>query len=284
MASAAALSSLLAASLPRSLATMTHAQACAAFGLSGALFFPLLFFVPAPYGKLYRAGQWRWPAMGGRTGWFVQEIISPITLLFAFYAATLASSPSASPLPLAPAPVHVFLLLWCLHYANRAVLYPLQRHMSPTTVPVVFAAILFNLVNGGLVGHELALAAKSSFADWQALRAPSVVCGLALMAAGAALNIRSDATLRALRAKPGDKGYHIPRGGLFELVTCPHYLGEIVEWCGFALATGTLSGAVFAGWTFANLAPRAASTRAWYRAKFKEDFPARRKALVPFIF
>jgi hypothetical protein len=280
----AALSSLL-ASLPRSLTTMTHAQACDAFAASGALFFPLLFFVPAPYGKLYRAGQWRWPAMGGRTGWFVQEIISPITLLCAFYAATLASSPAASALPLAPAPVHVFLFLWCLHYANRAVLYPLQRHMSPTTVPVVVAAIVFNLANGGLVGHELALAARDRFADWQALQAPSVVCGLALMACGAALNISADATLRALRARtPGDKSYHIPRGGLFELVSCPHYLGEILEWCGFALATGTRSGAVFAFWTFANLAPRATATRAWYRAKFKEDFPARRRALVPFIF
>jgi hypothetical protein len=30
--------------------------------------------------------------------------------------------------------------------------------------------------------------------------------------------------------------YHIPRGGLFELVSAPHFLGEILEWFGFAMA------------------------------------------------
>jgi steroid 5-alpha reductase family enzyme len=29
--------------------------------------------------------------------------------------------------------------------------------------------------------------------------------------------------------------YRIPRGGLFEWVSCPHYLGEIIIYVGFAL-------------------------------------------------
>jgi 3-oxo-5-alpha-steroid 4-dehydrogenase 1 len=265
---------------------LTHAQACYAFALSGALTFPLLFFVSAPYGKFYNTSRSKgWgPALGGRAGWFVQEIISPNALLCAFYAAQSASLPPGAPLPLQLTPVHAFLWLWCLHYAHRAVLYPLQRHMSATTVPVVAAAVAFNVVNGALVGAELATVAHTHFADWRALASPRVLAGLALMFAGAVLNIASDVRLRALRAKPGDRSYHVPRGGFFELVACPHYLGEIAEWSGFAVATGMLSAAVFAFWTAANLAPRALATRNWYRQKFRDEYPASRKALVPFIF
>jgi steroid 5-alpha-reductase/3-oxo-5-alpha-steroid 4-dehydrogenase 1 len=75
---------------------------------------------------------------------------------------------------------------------------------------------------------------------------------------GFTLNRRADRMLRQLRA-PGETGYKIPYGGLFERVSCPNYLGEIIEWSGWALATWSLPGVSFAVWTFANLAPRAAS-------------------------
>ncbi len=263
------------------LAGVSHAAWCDAFAALGAATFPLLFFVSAPYGKTYRTG-WG-PALGGRRGWFVQEIISPITLLLVFYLTQARLAPAGDPLPLKPQPVHVFLFMWSVHYAHRAVLYPLQRSMSSTTLPVVATAVLFNLINGALVGHELAMVASTRLAAWNSLASARVLLGLLIFALGAALNVASDARLRALRARPGDKSYYIPRGGLFEWVACPHYLGEITEWSGWALATGTRSGVVFAFWTFANLAPRAWTTRAWYRTKFRE-FPANRRCLIPYLF
>jgi hypothetical protein len=33
-------------------------------------------------------------------------------------------------------------------------------------------------------------------------------------------------------------GYRLPRGGAFELVSCPHYLAEIVIYAGLALVAG----------------------------------------------
>jgi protein-S-isoprenylcysteine O-methyltransferase Ste14 len=104
---------------------------------------------------------------------------------------------------------------------------------------------------------------------------------VALFAAGYALNRRSDRTLRTLRA-PGETGYRIPRGGGFRWVSSPNYLGEIVEWLGWALATWSPAGLAFAVYTAANLAPRAVDNHRWYREKFP-DYPADRRALVPYV-
>ena len=135
--------------LTSTLAAVSHEQWCDCFGAVGALTFPLLFSVNPAYGKTFRRS-WGRP-LSGRWGWFVQEIIAPVTLLWSYYSAR-ATNESL----LTPQPVHVFLFLFTLHYANRAVLYPLQRHMSPTSLVVVLSSILFNLVNGHLIGVELA--------------------------------------------------------------------------------------------------------------------------------
>jgi protein-S-isoprenylcysteine O-methyltransferase Ste14 len=63
-------------------------------------------------------------------------------------------------------------------------------------------------------------------------------------------------------------------------VSCPNYLGEIVEWTGFALLTWSLPAVSFAAWTVANLVPRALAHHRWYRERFP-DYPRRRKALIP---
>jgi steroid 5-alpha reductase family enzyme len=88
--------------------------------------------------------------------------------------------------------------------------------------------------------------------------------------------------LRSLRAR-GEHGYKVPFGGAFTYVSTPNYLAEIVEWLGFALAAQTLAARAFAAFTFANLAPRALSNHRWCREKFP-DYPANRRALIPFIW
>lgn len=85
--------------------------------------------------------------------------------------------------------------------------------------------------------------------------------------------------LLALRRR-GTTGYSIPRGGAFRYVSCPNYLGEMLEWGGWALATWSPAGLAFFVYTIANLAPRALGNHRWYREKF-EDYPEERKALIP---
>ena len=235
-------------------------------GLAAATFV-LLLFVSAPYGRHARQG-WG-PLIPARLGWVLMEAASPCVLLAFFLAGTAKGLASV-----------VLLSLWELHYLHRSFIYPFQlSNPKPMPVSVVAMGAAFNFVNATLNGYWLFFLADYP-ASW--LADPRFLAGVLLFAAGFAVNRWSDAILRRLR-KPGETGYKIPRGGPWELVSSPNYLGEIIEWCGFALASWSLAGLAFAAWTLANLAPRARTNHQWYRAQFK-DYPAERKALLPFAW
>jgi len=123
------------------------------------------------------------------------------------------------------------------------------------------------------------IAAGSYPAAW--LTDPRLLVGVALFLVGFVINRWADRVLRNLRA-PGETGYKIPRGGLYELVACPNYFGELLEWVGWAVATWSLAGLSFAVFTAANLIPRAVANRRWYRERFPE-YPASRRALIPYL-
>ena len=75
----------------------------------------------------------------------------------------------------------------------------------------------------------------------------------------------------------------MPNEGLHRYVDAPNDFGEILEWVGWALATWSFAGGLFAIYIFANLAPRACSNLKWYRDEFA-DYPAERKALISGIW
>ncbi|KAM5549013.1 hypothetical protein ABKV19_000434 [Rosa sericea] len=80
-----------------------------------------------------------------------------------------------------------------------------------------------------------------------------------------------------------DKDYKIPRGGLFELVVCPHYLFEIIGFVGFFFISQTLYAFAFVAGTAFYLTGRSYATRRWYLSKFKH-FPQNVKALIPYLY
>jgi very-long-chain enoyl-CoA reductase len=88
--------------------------------------------------------------------------------------------------------------------------------------------------------------------------------------------------LSNLRVK-GEKEYKIPKGGLFGIVICPHYLFEIIDFYGVFFISQTLYSLCFAIGTTFYLLGRSYSTRNWYLSKF-EDFPKNVKAVIPFVF
>lgn len=224
--------------------------------------------VVAPYGRHMRSG-WG-PTIPARLGWVLME--SPAALAFA--AIYAAGQHRGELVPL------VLLGLWLTHYLYRAFLFPLRIRAEGRRMPVAVAAMAvgFNLLNAWINARWIS--ELGTYPDgW--LSDPRFLIGATLFAAGFAVNVASDAALRRLRA-PGESGYRIPRGGLFERVSCPNYFGEIVEWTGWAVASWSLAGLAFAIYTFANLAPRALTHHAWYRERFP-DYPPQRRAVIPYL-
>ncbi|MFC1951521.1 3-oxo-5-alpha-steroid 4-dehydrogenase [Chloroflexota bacterium] len=145
------------------------------------------------------------------------------------------------------------------------------------TIIVVVLAFIFNTANGYLNGRYIFTLSDGYTSQW--LGDPRFMIGLGLFITGFIVNRRADLTLRNLR-KPSDFDYKIPCGELYRWVSCPNYLGEIITWVGWAMATWSLSGLAFAIWTIANLVPRAKAHHAWYHKHFV-NYPLERKALVP---
>lgn len=245
-----------------------HGYLVAAVFVLAALSFVSLLFVTAPYGRHVRGG-WG-PTVPARLGWVLME--SPAVLLFlaVFSLGENAANPAA-----------VLLLgLWQLHYLNRTFIYPFRIRAGGGRMPVAIAALAFGFnslnayINARWISH---FGAYPDAWTGQAM----FLAGAALFLVGWTINQQSDGILLRLR-RPGEGDYRIPRGGLFRWVSCPNYLGEIVAWLGWALASWSLAGLAFAVFTMANLVPRALANHRWYRERFP-DYPAGRRALVPFL-
>lgn len=235
--------------------------------LAGAALLTLA-FIAAPYGRHSQRG-WG-PAVANSVGWVVMELPAVLGFLTVY----LLGRHRFEAVPLALG------ALWQFHYVYRTFVFPtrLRTQGKRIAVAIVAMGFAFNCLNAYVVARWISHLGKYQ-AQW--LEDPRFIAGVLIFLAGFAVNYRADGMLIALRP-PGETGYRVPRGWLYEYVACPNYFGEIVEWFGFALATWSLPGLAFALFTAANIGPRAFSNRRWYRRTFP-DYPADRKALIPFV-
>ena len=230
--------------------------------------FVLLQFVTAPFGR-HSKTTWG-PMIKNRFGWLLMELPSFAIILTSLVLGSKVNG------------VTWFIGgLWLLHYLNRTFVFPFRMKSGDKLMPVtiVVFAVCFNLFNAGFNGYYLAEVGTYTedwFGSWQ------FRLGLPLFVAGFAINFWADQKLMNLR-RPGETGYVIPRGGLFDLISAPNLFGEIVEWTGFAILAWNLPAASFALWTFANLVPRAVAHHRFYLQNFP-DYPKERKAVFPFLY
>jgi hypothetical protein len=236
----------------------------------GLITFVYLFYQPAPYGR-HTTNSWG-PMIPSWVGWILMESPSPILIAFFLYLVT-------PPFDIDHIGVWILASLWIIHYIHRSLIQPLTNPGGNKPMPIIISlsAIFFNLMNGYINGRGLSVFGTHYGREW--LTAPTTIIGLLIFAVGFVINRHADYMLLALR-KPGETGYKIPYGFLYDYITCPNYFGEIVEWIGFAIAARSLPAFSFAVWTIANLAPRAVLHHKWYLEKFP-NYPKNRRALIP---
>lgn len=201
------------------------------------------------------------------------------------------------------------ILLGCflLHYVNRAIIFPLRmRTGNPMPISVMALAFAYCIWNSSTQAAYLLCYAKYPD-EW--IFDIRFISGILLFFIGMVINIHSDNILLALAAPDNipsvstkstilsgvnlsnstsknenpTKVYKIPYGGMFEYISCANYGGEILEWAGFAIASWSLPATAFAIFTFCNIGPRGYQHHLWYKTKF-ENYPTRRKAVIPFIW
>ncbi|MDH5251367.1 MAG: DUF1295 domain-containing protein, partial [Cyclobacteriaceae bacterium] len=217
----------------------------------GLATFILLLKITAPYGR-HTSARWG-PLINNNLGWVLME--APVIIALMYFVLNNVQNQNA---------VTWFLLgTFMFHYINRIFIFPFRLRTQRKKMPliIVASAIGFNLVNGFLLGYYFA-----HYADYSPnyFLQPNFIIGILFFITGVFINWESDSILINLR-KPGESGYVIPQGWLFDYISCPNFFGEIIEWAGFALMCWNLPAVSFLVWTCANLIPRALSHHKWYK-------------------
>ncbi len=235
--------------------------------------FVALYFINAGYGMMYSK---RWGlSVNNRLGWILMEFPSFMVMLVLWFY-------SARRFEVAPL---VFFLIFEIHYFQRTFIFPmLMRGTNRMPLLIIIFGWMFNISNAYMQGGWIFYIAPDSLYTTEWFTKPCFWAGLLVFIIGFFINLHSDNVIRNLRA-PGDTRHYIPRGGMYRFVSSANYLGEFLEWVGFAILTWSAAGAVFAIWTFANLAPRAAKIHKRYTEEFGEEFKnLRLKRMIPFIY
>ena len=236
--------------------------------------------ISAPYGRYSTAKGWG-PLIPAKLAWFFMEspnLWIPGIIYVHYSDAECASNPYNNRL----------IMMFLIHYINRTVLYPLRmpRDANPMPISVCLLAFLYCIWNGLTQSLALGMVHCEDTISGNFMAIIRFYTGVFIFFTGLAINVYADSTLLNLRGKPINgrrQGYKIPRGGMFEYVSCANYFGEILEWFGFALANWSVAAAAFAIFTFCNIGPRAYNHHKWYLQKF-EDYPKSRKAVIPLIW
>jgi len=222
------------------------------------------------------------PQIGYKT-LFVLEYLGPLVVYPLFYYRPSFIYGSGAD----RAPIHfaqdLALLSWSFHYSKRILETLFVHRFSNDTMPIKnifkncgyywgFAALVSYFVN------------KPQFVEPPHNQ---VLFGAGLFFASEIANFITHIQLRNLRPE-GTRKRGIPRGFLFDLVSCPNYFVEILAWIGFSVMTQTWPSLLFTLVGSVQMWIWAKDKHRKYKKEFdgkegRELYPKGRKILIPYI-
>jgi very-long-chain enoyl-CoA reductase len=210
----------------------------------------------------------------------VHNVISYSVTLLAFWGVLLFRAQSRA----LAATATFGAALWTAHFVRRTLESALVHRYSKPRVAAADYLTEYLYYWGFAAWIAWSLTARSLHAPWPLCQA----FGLALFLAAEAGNARAHVLLRDLRSPNGNER-PMPRGFMFERLSCPHYFCEILSWLGFNLVTGTLAGVLFMLLGGVILTAWARTRHIAYQRAFdgqdgREKYPVTRRALIPFLF
>lgn len=269
----------------------------------------MLFFshIPTPYGRFYKKDIWG-PELDEKTAWCIMESTALFMFLIFYF---LFGINRLGYVPL------FFLSLWIFHYINRSFIYPffiMKQKYKKFPLLLVVLGFLYLSMFSYLNAKNISSNPKYTI-DW--FKKPIFIIGVIIFFIGFIINVWADCKLQQHKKDKNNinvddknkeiklyetgkfnfskmfdtniyfensekKHYHLPTGGLYNYISSPNYLGEILEWSGWAVATWSLPGLLFALGAVGCIGVRALHTHKWYEKHF-ENLPKDRKALIPFI-
>lgn len=243
---------------------------------------------PAPYSKFSSGG-----TLTGRQGMLV--IYAPAFLLTCY----IAASNNFNLIPTEPYRPSILADLLLIHFGKRIIetlfLHSYSKGVEASTAIAI--GVYYSIVCAIILFFNMFVDVASAAHVYS----PRIfLAGISLFAVGEVGNWYHHYLLAKLRvddkgnnknnnnnkkndaAKTVASNYVLPRGGLFPLVTMPHYFFELVAWLGIALVSQQLNTFLVFSSMASYLAGRSVATSEWYK-KNLDNYPSK-KHLVPFLF
>ena len=174
--------------------------------------------------------------------------------------------------------------LMVLHFVKRELETLFVHRFSAATMPIrnIFKNCFHYWALSGLLIAAFIYSPSSS-----AAKDPNPVLlytGLLLFVLGEVGNLQTHLVLKGLRSSGGtERG--IPRGFLFDLVTCPNYLTEITSWLGVYLISGLSWGVlIFLIVSTVQMAQWASKKERRYRKEFGDKYKRKRYTTIPGVW
>ena len=220
--------------------------------------------IRAPYGK-FVIKKWWIPLITNKDAFLIMELPNLVTVILCIFFKKIPHWTNG-----------IIMTCFFLYAFNRAIMYPASIIRVKKNWPIQL--VLFGTIFTTLNSLNQISVFYGNYNFWK----PNVFLGFFIWIYAFYETWYADRQLLKLASQ--SKGYVLPSGRWFDLITCPHYAFEILMWFGYFMMSVSQESFLFLMATIFNVLPRALYTHKYYQTNFGSQISdLNLYALVPFI-